>query len=133
MLAFINARVIDGAGNPPFENAVVIINGERIEAVGGGLTVPDGATVIDLKGKTLLPALSDAHTHFGGTDLLSRPALGGRDITYDYAFNSIINLQWGVTTIRSAGDYMPDIVSYRDDVEQRKFNAPAYLRQDVCL
>ena len=127
MLAFINARVIDGTGNPPIESAAVIVNGARIEAVGTDLPIPEGVTVIDLVGRTLLPALSDAHTHFGGADLLSRPGLGGRDITYDYALNSDVNLQWGVTTIRSAGDFMPDIVSYRNDVESNGLHAPRIL------
>jgi imidazolonepropionase-like amidohydrolase len=127
MIAFINAKLIDGTGKQPAEKATVIINGTHIEATGTNLAVPDEASVVDLKGKTLLPAFSDAHTHFGGSDLLSRPALGGRDITYDYALNSINNLQWGVTTIRSAGDYMPDIISFRDDVSNKKLNAPRIL------
>jgi imidazolonepropionase-like amidohydrolase len=124
MLVFINARVIDGMDGPPIDNAAVIVNNTKIEAAGTGLAIPPGATVIDLKGKTLLPAFSDAHTHFGGTDLLTRPGLGGRDITYDYSLNSLSNLQWGVTTVRSAGDYMPDIVSFRDDVAAKRLYAP---------
>ena len=86
-----------------------------------------GTTVLDLKGKTLLPALSEAHTHFGGSDLLTRPALGGRELTYDYAKNSAALLDWGVTTARSAGDWMPDIVSYRDEVARLGLRAPRLL------
>lgn len=127
MLAFINARVIDGTGKEPIENATVIISGSTIKDCGAGIAVPDGATVIDLNGKTLLPAFSEAHTHFGGTDLLSRPALGGRDLTYDYSLNSIVNLSWGVTTVRSAGDFMPDIVSFRDSADKEKLYAPRII------
>ena len=127
MLAFVNARVIDGTGRPPANNSLVIIDNTRINAVGVNLPVPQGATVIDLNGKTLLPSFSEAHTHFGGTDLLTRPALGGRELTYDYAYNSNIYLQWGVTTVRSAGDYMPDIVTYREEVENRNLHAPRII------
>lgn len=127
MIAFKNARVIDGTGCLPIDHATVIVSGARIEAVGPALGIPEDAVVIDLKGKTLLPAFSEAHTHFGGSDRLSRPALGGRDITYDYAYNSMINLQWGVTTVRSAGDFMPDIVSFRDDVARHRLYAPRIL------
>ena len=77
MIAFKNARVIDGTGCLPIDHATVIVSGARIEAVGPALGIPEDAVVIDLKGKTLLPAFSEAHTHFGGSDRLSRPALGG--------------------------------------------------------
>ncbi|MDR0490499.1 MAG: amidohydrolase family protein [Oscillospiraceae bacterium] len=127
MVAFINANVINGAGEPPLHNATVVVSGTKIDAVGTGIAVPDGATVIDLGGKTLMPAFSDAHTHFGGADLLTRPGLGGRDATYDYALSACQCLEWGVTTIRSAGDFMPDIVSYRDDVARRRIRAPRIL------
>jgi len=127
MLAFINARVIDGTGRPPVENAAVVVNGTQIESVGISLPVPEGAVIVDLKGRTVLPAFSDAHTHFGGTDLLTRPGLGGRDITYDYALNSDVNLQWGVTTVRSAGDFMPDITDFRNDAASKGLHAPRIL------
>jgi len=45
------------------ENQVIIVEGERIEAVGAGLEIPDGAKVIDLSHATVLPGLFDAHTH----------------------------------------------------------------------
>ena len=127
MLTFINARVIDGTGSPPVENATVIVDNGRIKAVEAGRVMPDCGAVADLKGRMLLPAFSDAHTHFGGSESLSRPGLGGRDITYDYALNSDLCLRWGVTTIRSAGDFMPDIISYRDEVSANQLHAPRIL------
>ena len=45
------------------ENQVIIVEGERIEAVGAGLEIPDGANVIDLSHATVMPGLFDAHTH----------------------------------------------------------------------
>ena len=127
MIAFVNARVIDGTGAAPIDNATVIVDGKIIQSAGVGIRIPDKATVVDLSGKTLLPAFSEAHTHLGGTDLLTRAGLGGRDITYDYALCSINSLRWGVTTIRSAGDFMPDIITYRDDVAAKGLHAPRIL------
>src|SRR2546428_2158 len=55
------ARLIDGRGGPPLEPAMVRITGERIDEVGSSLTVPAGATLIDLGAATMLPGLIDLH------------------------------------------------------------------------
>jgi imidazolonepropionase-like amidohydrolase len=57
------ARLIDGRGGAPLAPAMVLVDGERITAVGAQLAVPAGARVIDLGGATLLPGLIDLHTH----------------------------------------------------------------------
>ena len=56
-------QALDVKSGTLIENAVVLVDGERITAAGAGLTIPDGATVIDLKDVTLLPGLIDCHTH----------------------------------------------------------------------
>jgi hypothetical protein len=57
--------LIDATGRPPIEDAVIVVEGERIKAVGkrGDVAVPGGARVIDVKGKTILPGLIDGHCH----------------------------------------------------------------------
>jgi imidazolonepropionase-like amidohydrolase len=57
------ARLIDGRGGPPLRDAVVLVEGERIRAVGSRLAIPRGFEVLDLGGATLLPGLIDCHTH----------------------------------------------------------------------
>ena len=58
-------RLIDGTGAPAVEKAVVIIRGERIEAVGkaSSLPIPKGLRVIDLSADTVMPGLIDGHSH----------------------------------------------------------------------
>ena len=56
-------RLIDGRGGPPISNAIILIDGDRITAVGPGLAVPANARVIDLSRFTVLPGFIDAHTH----------------------------------------------------------------------
>ena len=57
------ARLIDGKSETVLKNAVVLVEGEKITAVGSQLTIPRDAKVIDLGDATLLPGLIDAHTH----------------------------------------------------------------------
>jgi len=57
------ARLLDVKTGVLINNAVVLVDGERISAVGSGLSIPAGARVIDLGDMTLLPGLIDCHTH----------------------------------------------------------------------
>ncbi|NLO97782.1 MAG: amidohydrolase family protein [Peptococcaceae bacterium] len=127
MLVFKNALLIDGTGQSPCEGITVIIEGKKITQVGKDLPIPEGAQVIDLKGQVLLPGFSDAHTHIGGSDRLDRPGLSGRFDSYDYAQNREAALQWGVTTVRSAGDFTPEILEFRDEVNQGKIRSPRII------
>jgi imidazolonepropionase-like amidohydrolase len=57
------ARLVDGAADTVRRDAVVVVEGERIAAVGGDELLAPGLAVIDLGGSTLLPGLVDAHVH----------------------------------------------------------------------
>jgi imidazolonepropionase-like amidohydrolase len=56
-------RLLDPETGTAAANQVIVIEGERIKAVGANLAVPAGATVIDLSKMTVMPGLVDAHTH----------------------------------------------------------------------
>ncbi|NYT16329.1 MAG: amidohydrolase family protein, partial [Methanomassiliicoccales archaeon] len=62
----IGGTLIDGTGRPPVKESAVLIRDCRIAAVGkrDGFLIPDGSEVIDASGKTIMPGLIDAHTHF---------------------------------------------------------------------
>jgi len=57
--------LIDGTGRPPLEDSIIVIQAGRIRAVGvsGNVAVPEGAAIIDVKGKTVLPGFIDGHGH----------------------------------------------------------------------
>lgn len=72
--------LIDGKSDHPLHNQIIIIRGNRIESVGDASStkIPAGATIIDLSNATILPGLTDSHTHIflQGED----PAEGGYDV-----------------------------------------------------
>jgi imidazolonepropionase-like amidohydrolase len=67
-IAITGARLIDGRGGDPVDNAVVLVEGSVITAVGAGADVPSGAgaQVLDVAGATVMPGIIDCHCHLGG-------------------------------------------------------------------
>src|SRR5262249_45461237 len=61
------ARVIDGSGGAPIDNATIVIRDGRIVAIGpsADTPVPSGAQVVDYTGKTIIPGLISGHSHVG--------------------------------------------------------------------
>src|SRR5688572_27232308 len=68
---FEGARLIIGERAAPITDSAVLVQGTRVVAAGprGTIKAPAGATVIDVRGKTIMPALVDAHSHLGYSDV----------------------------------------------------------------
>ena len=91
-VALVGARVITMAGGGrPIDNATVLVEGNRISAIGasGSVRLPAGAARIDVKGKTIIPGIIDAHAHVGGE---------GEGIVAEASWPLMANLAFGVTT-----------------------------------
>jgi len=122
--------LIDGLGGAPVRNAVVLVEGERIKAVGAGLAVPAGARVIDLSGLTVLPGFIDAHTHLASAEI-TQP---GWDDAYarftpaDYALlgakHARETLEAGFTTVREVGSQWFADVSLRNAINAGSVPGP---------
>ncbi len=88
VLVFRDVRVFDGSRVIPA--TTVVIRGYRIDQVGPSASIPQGAKVIDGKGKTLLPGLVDCHTHTFLPDHAKQAAIFGvtteLDMFTDHAF-----------------------------------------------
>lgn len=104
VVALTHVRVIDGTGAPAQEDQTVVIENGRIRVLGPAaqVPVPEGAQVMELRGKTLMPGLVGMHDH------LFYPA-GGRGQQRNHHLFSAprMYLAAGVTSIRTAGTYEP--------------------------
>src|SRR2546422_5073251 len=103
------ATLIDGTGAAPVPDAVVVVDGDRIAAAGPRLAVswPASAEIIDVKGRTVVPGLIDAHDHLAshGYALATRWGLDEPASTAHLRTARVLaeTLAMGYTTVRDAG------------------------------
>ncbi len=110
---FTNACLIDGLSDQARSNISILVEGERIAEVSEGDIPANGAEVIDLSGKTVLPGLIDTHIHTVMMDAESFPLF----------------LAAGVTTARDVGGRLDLVLQNRDDLNSGKKLGP---RLFVC-
>lgn len=112
-VSILGTRLIDGAGGPPVDDAVVVVENGRIRAAGprAAVPVPKDGSRIDASGKVLIPGLIDAHCHYFAP-------------LEDVKKYLLVQLRWGVTTTRSAGTDPPEAVALFHDARDGKFLAP---------
>lgn len=99
VVALTNVRVIDGTGRPARDGQTVIIEADRITAVGpvGQVTIPAGAREVDLRGHTVIPGIIGLHDH-----MYYSSAAGGSMKPMLQSYPRLF-LGAGVTTIRTTG------------------------------
>jgi imidazolonepropionase-like amidohydrolase len=131
-LAITGGTLIDGSGRDPVRNATVLIEGERIAAVGPAVAVPKNATVLDAAGRTVLPGIIDCHVHgtYRARDmrqhLLNAP-------TYNVLRSTAVleeTLACGVTTARDMGGAD---AGFRAAIEEGYVRGPRLLISIVMI
>ena len=102
----VNGAAHQRALKAPIEDGVLLIEGDRILAVGerDAVDIPADAVRIDLAGKTILPGYVDTHAHFR----VRRRVHGGSNPTF------LANLAYGVTTGLDVQPSTTDILAYED-------------------
>jgi imidazolonepropionase-like amidohydrolase len=126
-------RLIDGNGGVPIRDVVVLVENDRITAVGAGLEIPDGAEVIDLSSYTLLPGFIDAHVHLVGRHIgegnWQNSAV--RDLPQEDAIRGVRNarltLEAGFTTVRNVGAAHFSDIALRNAITQGVVPGPRIL------
>ncbi|MBS0663195.1 MAG: amidohydrolase family protein [Verrucomicrobia bacterium] len=129
-VALVGGRLIDGWGGAPVSHSVILIDGERITAVGTqeSLPVPAGYEVISTSGMSVLPGLWDSHVH---TMLLGHSDYAHWDATYPKRLASEIMpaaahqlLLAGVTSAVDLGAPLEDSLAVRDRIARGEIPGP---------
>jgi imidazolonepropionase-like amidohydrolase len=119
------AKLWDGTGAPPITDAVVVVTGDRITAVGPAakVTVPAGAQRLDLGSATLLPGFIDAHVHLIGRPL-SDPGADLETVKDYQSYGAILGvanarktLLAGFTSVRNVGAPNFDDMALRQAID----------------
>jgi imidazolonepropionase-like amidohydrolase len=126
------ARLIDGRGGAPLEPAMVVVEGDRIREVGRSLSIPPGATLVDLGSATLLPGFIDLHTHMvDRSDVHWEEGLlktTPPDAALHGARNALVTLMAGFTTCRDMGPTWPYVdVSLRNAIDSGVVPGPRMM------
>ncbi len=139
---FLNAKLIDGNGGPPVENAAVRVEGNKITHVGKTSDWgenPDGnQRVIDLQGKVLMPGLTEGHFHCSFWGVRELPDLDlklpAERTTVYAALNLELALRCGYTSVASAGALHRIDVTLREMVNEGIIPGPrmAASGRDIC-
>ena len=108
-IAIIHATVIDATGAPPKPNSTVLIDGEKIFAVGpdSSIEIPSNARLINATGKFLIPGLADMHIHLTGA---GEPA-GSREFILPLLIAN------GITTVRDMGGDVAQLKKLKKEIE----------------
>ena len=128
--ALVGGTLIDGFGSNPISNSIIIIEGEKIKAVGqvGKMEIPDGAEIISTEGMSVLPGLWDMHVHLM---INGHANYSYWDRTYPPLFEDVIMpasahqlLMAGVTSARDLGGPLKESISVRDRVNGGEIPGP---------
>lgn len=115
-VALVGARIVSMKGTEVIERGTVLVQDNRIRAVGPveSVAVPAGAYRVDVTGKTIIPGWIDIHAHMGA-------ATG---VHQGDVWSYVINLAYGVTSTRNPQTGSTDILSYADLVETGEILGP---------
>lgn len=128
--ALVGGTLIDGYGGKPLLNSVIVIEGERIKAIGtvGNIEIPKGAEIISTEGMSVLPGLWDMHVHLminGHSDYThwDKKYMGIQE-TVIMPSSAHQLLLAGVTSARDLGGPLGPSISVRDRINKGEIPGP---------
>ncbi len=129
-LALVGGTLIDGHGGPLLTNSVVLVDGQRITAIGqvGRLAVPVGARVVSTEGMFVLPGLWDMHVHLM---LAGHGNYAHWDVKYPPLLEPQIipatarqTLLAGITSVRDLGSPLEPMLRVRERITRGEIPGP---------
>ena len=130
VIAITGGNVVDVNSGTSIRNAVVLIEDNRISAIGpaGKVTVPPGAEKIDASGKWLIPGLMNVHVHLGlalpGREGAELAGESDADLVLRMASNARKSLHAGVTTVRLTGDRRHADMALKRAIDRGEVDGP---------
>jgi imidazolonepropionase-like amidohydrolase len=129
VLAIAGVQVLDGTSAPPIQDGVVVIEGNRIRAIGprSELGIPPGARVIEAKGGTILPGLADLHGH--STFFIPSPRDFEDDALSALRASAILGqaLDAGITLVRDSGARNTTAAALKRAIEEGYIEGPRFV------
>jgi imidazolonepropionase-like amidohydrolase len=137
--ALVNATIVDLDGGAPLREAVVLIEGERITAIGSAedISIAPGMEVVDVAGTWLIPGLMNMHVHLGLVlpgkleAELAHETEG--ELTLRMAQNARETLDAGVTTIRLPGDQRHGDLALKKAIAKGQAEGPRIFSSGEAL
>jgi len=122
-------RLIVDAAQPARGPSTVIVENGRIARIEDGATAPAGATVVDMRSKTVMPGMTDVHVHL--TSNSGEPWYQGFTQKYSNPYATTVGLthalemaRGGFTTVRDLGGDTSAVIAVRDAVAEGRFPGP---------
>lgn len=124
--AFVGGRIVTMKGDELIDNGVVLVRGNRIEAVGvrGSVQIPDDAQVFDVSGQVIMPGLVDVHAH----GAQATEGIHPQQNWVDYA-----RLAFGVTTIHDPSNDTDSIFAASELAKAGLITAPRTFSTGTIL
>lgn len=129
--AFTGAVIFDGTGDEPITGGIVVVRDGKIVSIGtaSAVEIPDGAEVVDLTGRWIIPGLINAHGHVGNVKGLEPGHYSAANIKDQLARYA----RYGITTVVSLGDDRADAEPFRavNDTSAGRDYARLYIAGEV--